>query len=533
MDINIKNLELLDEEVRQDFEQFLKSSLSEDAQDQELRSFLINFIDEGNTIDLNEIYELEQLKEWRFSSLKGENSFNLDDYTDISENASNINQTPMHDDLLSAFGMDGNDHNPISSHDVNLLSEFGYDINESASNTSENNSNNRFESIEIPAPDLKFTEFDDASFENENLLEIDDTKQPALENDETLIESSVPDTSGKDKDTQPLKNRIAEDHEIYHDGYNRVANGHSGGNEPSLGQAAKHLVSGALSLTGNVLNLSGKLVKGIDTVSTDSAKAIYNSHAAKRLGSGISTSISLLKSKKGLMTGKMRESLVGLPQSSNVIDIKTRMSNAIDKHDSTSVERDIKLISDKKLEGKRNALVSIMKGIEDGYPKGRLSLLEVAPGVNAGAAITSATSSNPTEKAMAVALLNSSNIIPDASNEMDFVANEYQRLNDTLESLTTMAQERGWDEKDIAKQFVEPVHEWMEKRSPEDELLKQLSDVQKDQNIPEVSQTEAEERKRKLDEMIEKLMKLVKKLFGQSATNEQGQDSTKSLSQSR
>src|SRR5690606_33326268 len=112
MEANIKNIDLLPEEVRENFKLFLDSALDEDAQDSEFRSFLINFLDNENGIDANEIWGAELTQDRFLNYVLYQNDFFSEfEQTDAQEAIIETVTNPESefetlfsgDDLLSEF----------------------------------------------------------------------------------------------------------------------------------------------------------------------------------------------------------------------------------------------------------------------------------------------------------------------------------------------------------------------------------------------------------------------------------------------
>jgi hypothetical protein len=550
MEFTIKNLESIPEQDRLEFEQFLRSALSEEAEDQELRSYLINFIDEGESIDVNEIYQIERISNWKIhhenqiitqdvniefdpqapeiifdNELNPTQSDNLDLLGEFSNT-----QEPTLEDSQPVFDSDAVEPSKPMNEDMDLLAEFGYS---SPDNVAQDiPSPKSFEQLEIPTPNI---EFNSTTVDQADEGPTIPFEQPA---DEPIVEAPTDTATDKsDSESQSIKS----DKENPNPNGQATAWAPQQSNNADVANAAQVLAASAMKLGSSLLNASSTVVdisgKAVSKTASVTGKVAGKTATltANATAKTIDAALTKLKNRK-MMTGKDRELLTGLPSNSNVVDIRSRMETAIANKTSSTVERDIKLIADQKLAGKRNTLISIMKGVENGYPNGRLSSLEIAPGVSALSAITGAMSNDPGQKAMAQAILRGNGNIPDAANEIEFVTTEYQRLSDTLSTVTDMAAERGWSQDDINKQFVEPVQEWMSKREDEDKLLTSLSNVQQEIGENDVSAEEMADRNRKLEEMMKELMKLINSIFNrnsQSETPAREATSTSSATRSR
>lgn len=508
MEYKIKNLDFIPEKDRLDFEKFIQSSLAEDAKDEELRFLLISYVDEDATIDANEIYKIEKISNWKAFSAPNEYQENLGLISEFQiPETSHENEDP-YPEIDNLYSIDETiEPEAIHSPGVDLLAQFGY--SEPNQNNEDLNPFQNEDVIPIPSPNIVF---DTTPAEQQSIdPDIPFDKGPVDDTGKTDVATSE-DVNGEDIESEK-ETRTAPIGQAVSSGPHQSSNEDIISGAQALAASSLKLGSSALDLGSSVINITNKAI---------TKTAALTGHTATATGKSLGTALTRLANRKRMMTGKDRELLTGLPSNSNVVDFRTRMEAAIAKKTTTDVERDIKLIADRKLAGKRNTLISIMKGVENGYPNGRLSSLEIAPGVTALSAITGAMSDDPVQRAMAQAILRGNGNIPDAANEIDFVTNEYQRLSDSLSAVTDMAEERGWSHEEITKQFVEPVQEWMAKREDEDHLLKSLASVQHEIDMPEISQEEQAERNRKFEEMIKELMKLISSLFNHSS-----QDQTK------
>lgn len=533
MEVNIKNLDLLPEEVRERFEQFLQNSFGDNSDDQEFKNYLINFLDDRSNLDAYEVWSTAIAKE-RFSIYQESNELDLQIMSAFnSPTDSNIDgeiTANFEDELLNPFDEDS------------VLAEFTSNSNsldipdpDYIPSQDEHEINDATQTFALPESNLDVP----PSFNDDNLAEHEEDipfEKPTLEANEST--NTHERYSGAEPHSE-LEDRLARLELAISQGAVQSAGavGFPGGHPQgdlldTLKKSASEIVSGGSKFTGGALSLGGAALslgaKSASAIEQGLSHPKVKNFVTKSTGSLIEGTKGLFKGKRSALTGEMRALLTEM-KTDNVVDIKARMSETISKHSKTSVERDLALLADKKISGKRNVLLGTISGIEEGKPNGRYTDIEVSKGITAGVAIDRVANGSEIEQHMARALVMNNDLLPDAATEMDFVAGEYKRIHETLESLTALAAGQGWTDEDIANQFGKPLEEWMDKRKPEDEMLAKLADIQNEGPDAELSPEELEQRKKDIDAMVEAIKRLIDKLF----SRDNNQEESNSLSMSR
>lgn len=527
MNIEIRNLDNLPEEERERFEAFLRQAIAEGAQDQELRSYLINFVSVGDDdirqIDASELWEAavlqERYQEYTFSPEQFDPE-QLDDDL-LNSFSSGADQTPEDDEMTvprfqapDTSESEGPEFEPPESEAVNDIPA---------------------PSIDVP-PGLEGRHDPDAerSARPDDSAAVGPESNAGFDLPEENSENEAETSRAKDSETPTEREKRLEEEnrrmrELMQQGGPYVAApagesvGVAGGSPltgvgSALGNGAKSLVSGTGKLLGGTMALTGATLSMTGNAAKLSAPHIKNA---------VESSMRVLKRKRPeLLTVDTRAALRGEEQADNVIDLQGRLDNQIARHTKPSVERELSLLRDSQLSGQRQVVMDIVRDVNEG----RFSTFEVSTGITAAAAVKSAMSENETEANMAKALIANAGNLPDAQTEMAFVAREYQEMADHLDSLGELAQEKGWSQEDIAEQFGKPMEEWLDSRKEEDELLAGLSKLQpsKDEEDSELSAEQKERMREALEKAAEALRRAILRMMGQNPDQSHDQGSGQS-----
>lgn len=523
MEIEFKNLDLIPEKCRKQFENILRKATAEDSKDEELSKYLLSLLDEDNVIDANIAFSNKFFSDFRAAYI--ENGLEFEE---------SFFESPMDEvldsDFFTDFGSSNvpNDMGPepifTDENERNLFKALGADIEDDQS-ISKGFSGNSFVS-ELPTPTIEFdaevlTNFEEAAKIQEPLLDKTITTEEPIES-EAATPALQNSTTSTAIDPANLSQQVVQ-------GMAPASMEREGG----LADGAEYLATGAMKLGGTMLRAASSIIEGAGVVTKTAINAgKVAAPFAKNTALSITEKLDALKNSrsKTQISSAIREQLTGLPAGSNVVDISSRMNNAIDRIDPESVKNSLSRIADVKLRGKRNTVASLMRGIEEGYPQGQLSDLAIAEGLTLGDAVNSALNGSKTEQVMSKAIIRGNQDLPDAHVEMEFIGDQYQRLGDALDSLVTQGESLGMSHDDISSQFVEPVQDWMEKRAEEDSILMNLSKIQSENQSAEISPEEAEDRREKYKELAEQIAKLIAKLLNREQDQNESQTATMSIS---
>jgi hypothetical protein len=542
MEVKLVNIDLVPQEMRSKFQDALNNALSPESKDEELSEYLRSLMNDHNEIDANIAFMSDLFNDFRLSYqesgieyVDSQNNLAEDDFDFLSivdahedlvkdlgssSEFSNQENDPVLENEsseLSLFKAIGEDiDSQVHLEDANLKSDpFGYsplipeiEFDADALRTFESEVNEPDVSLQsIPSPEVQITE-----------PSLQTSSKPNLDPQHAQIIETVPSAVGN----VPQNEEVAPS--FSHGGAHRDAN----------------LVEGAAYLATNAMKLGGSLLKGATSLIDGAGSAVKLAiEAGKAAGPAAkTTALSLSQKLEALKSGKssnpisstLREDLTGLPNGTNVVDIRSRMNNAIQRIDPDSLRNSIARIADNKLKGKRNTLASLMRGVEEGYPQGRISSLTVADGFNLGEALNSVINGSKTEQIMAKALINANLDLPDAHSEMEFIGDQYLRISDAIDSLATQGESLGMTQEEISSQFIEPVQDWISKRAEEDSMIMNLSKVQSEKPGSEITPEESEERRKKFKEIADQLAKLIANLFNRGNEKQQSESTTMSIS---
>lgn len=517
MEITINNFDAVPEEERERFQAFLESVLADDAEDHEFRQHLMNFLhqEEGSedaVLDASELWGSAATQD-RFQHFEMEQTDFEAGLTSLFDSFSNGDEVPE----------------PPPNPDEDTLAEWGEVFEGEGFGVPESN-------LEVP-PAFDSAEFEQSEGQDESIDDVGfEADQSTAESDaETSASESsdlAPDDPPKEETPEELENRIrTEMEERYQKHYGSFNEALDSAVQQRL--ASMGVGGGGPSGGGGGGDQEGSGMEALASGGRSMARA--TGATLEGAGNLITRSMEFFKGKRSPMSLQDRAALSGEPVSADIVDIRDRLKQAVQAQTKTSVERDLALLSDKQLTTKHKAMLSSIEGINEGTPAndGMYSKMPVAEGVTLASALHSLQAGGE-EAAMARAMIESSDTLPDAQDEMAFVTDEYQRLGDQLEDLSRMAAEKGWSQEDIAERFVKPVEEWMDKREGEDEVMSQLAYAQNDDPESGLSEEEIREQKERMEKMAEAIRKLVDKLLGrdqeQSEDQEQGQVSGPSRS---
>lgn len=542
MEVKLVNIDLVPQEMRSKFQDALNNALSPESKDEELSEYLRSLMNDHNEIDANIAFMSDLFNDFRLSYQESGIEY-VDSQNNLAEDDFDfLSIVDAHEDLVKDLGssseFSNQENDPVlenESSELSLFKAIGEDIDSQVHLEDANLKSDPFGYSPL-IPEIEFDADALRTFESE-VNEPDVSLQSIPSPEVQITEPSLQTSSKPNLDPQHAQNietvpsavgNVPQNEEVApsfsHGGAHRDAN----------------LVEGAAYLATNAMKLGGSLLKGATSLIDGAGSAVKLAiEAGKAAGPAAkTTALSLSQKLEALKSGKssnpisstLREDLTGLPNGTNVVDIRSRMNNAIQRIDPDSIRNSIARIADNKLKGKRNTLASLMRGVEEGYPQGRISSLTVADGFNLGEALNSVINGSKTEQIMAKALINANLDLPDAHSEMEFIGDQYLRISDAIDSLATQGESLGMTQEEISSQFIEPVQDWISKRAEEDSMIMNLSKVQSEKPGSEITPEESEERRKKFKEIADQLAKLIANLFNRGNENQQSESTTMSIS---
>lgn len=478
----IKNLDALElsEEEQKRLEQMLLDALAEDSADLEFKSYLMSFVDDPDgeiSLDAQEIWQAETVRE-RFA--------------EYSEDL-----VPEQQDLLTAFGdLDGDLGEPPSPDELEAPTSLSEWDDEPLPEST----------LEVPAAFSGVGDQSDQAYESEAPTaeeapepDVGQTEpEPVASADEEQAQAAATLNQPSDEDEDERLLRLI-------DALSPAMAAHAQGGGP--GEASEGSPG---SFLNSIKNGAGATLGGIAALA-GAARASRDALSGNESGGQTKMSADEMSQLRGEELG------------SNVIDIRQRLGKAVKEFDGEKVRERVAMMGDAQLIGRTGAMLSTMEGIDENAPNGRYSDIDLGDGMTLGGVLKLTESADPTVAAMAKSFAGRTDSL-NATNEMDFLASEYQEVADALESTAELARKQGWSEDEIADQFAKPVDDWLEKRMGEDQNLSKLAELQDSELSPE----ELAEREDAMKKMAENLKKLIDKLLGRDQDQEQSQGASMS-----